>query len=330
MAFGYKVYFTERQRNRVMCWDPDGGEARAVAGGEQVQEGDQALRNPYGLAVDAQGRLLIADKRHSRLARLEKGRLETVRTRDADGHRKHRFIGRIDSPVNPTSIHVRPDGSLLVAYSDDFTIYRVQKDGKLELILGLPPTKQAVFRGYFATVPAAALAETPLNMPTCVVEDRQGTIYFIERGYNVVRRYRPGGDLESVFVRRDRRPESLPKKLTTENSWPVFPTGLALDAQGRLYVSDGVYASVFVVEPGNKEVRRIAVGEEGRCRPAALAFGPDGVLWVLDTGEGRVVGFRRSTLGRWKALASPQWKTEIDGVYCAAMGGAGIACGARE
>jgi hypothetical protein len=32
MDFGYKVYFTERRRNRVISWDPDHGDTQVVAG----------------------------------------------------------------------------------------------------------------------------------------------------------------------------------------------------------------------------------------------------------------------------------------------------------
>lgn len=231
MSFGYSVYFTERRKNRVVCWSPDTGDSEVVAGESQDGSLDQTLSDPYGLAMDMQGRLLIADKRNCRICRLANGRLEKVLTKDRDGHRKSRFMNKVDNPENPTGIFAEKDGSLLVAYSDDYTIYRVHPDGGLELVLGVPPNRHATFEGYFETVGADQLSKTPLHMPTSVVARSDGTLFFIERGYNVVREYKPGGDLKSVFVRGEDggQPKPLPKTLSRSSFWPRFPTSLALD-----------------------------------------------------------------------------------------------------
>ena len=61
------------------------------------------------------------------------------------------------------------------------------RTGRLQLALGVPPNRHALFEGYFDTVKADKLAQTPLHMPTGVVEASDGTIYFIERGYQAVR-----------------------------------------------------------------------------------------------------------------------------------------------
>jgi sugar lactone lactonase YvrE len=328
VSFGYKVYFTERARNRVVCWDPDRGDSEVVAGEPKDGAADQKLKSPYGLAMDSAGCLLIADKRNSRLCRLRNGRLEKVQTRDGDGHRRSRFTERVDNPENPTGVFVEKGGTLLVAYSDDFTIYRVRADGTLQLVLGVPPNRHALFEGYFETVKADKLPQTPLHMPTGVVEASDGTIYFIERGYQAVREYKLGGDLKSVFMRgQDLGPvQPLPKKLSRFGFWPRYPSGLALDARENLYVADFVYGCVFMADLGSGDVTTISTG--AGSKPAAICFGPDGTLWVLDLGLAQVKGYRKSSRGAWQA-AEATLKTESDpaALSCAALGGAGIVCG---
>lgn len=337
MSFGYSVYFTERAKDRVVCWNPDSGDSEVVAGEPKDGAADQKLKSPYGLAMDASGCLLIADKRNSRLCRLRNDRLEKVQTRDGDGHRRSRFTERVDNPENPTGIFVEKSGTLLVTYSDDYTIYRVRGDGTLELVLGVPPNRHALFEGYFETVKADKLAQTPLHMPTGVVEGSDGTIYFIERGYQAVREYQPGGDLKSVFMRGEdvgpvqplptRPPGLWREKLNRFGFWPRHPSGLALDARENLYVADFVYGCVFIVDLGSGNVTTISTGAAA-SKPAAICFGPDGTLWVLDLGAAQVKGYRKGSRGAWQA-AGASLKTESDpaALSCVALGGAGIVCG---
>ena len=87
MAYGYRIYFTERAKHRVVRWDPDTGGVATVAGGETAgNDADQRLRDPYGLAIDRGGHLLIADKLNHRIMRLT-NRLECLQHHAADGHR---------------------------------------------------------------------------------------------------------------------------------------------------------------------------------------------------------------------------------------------------
>ena len=56
-----------RSKNCVVCWNPDKNEFEIVASN---------LADPYGLDIDAEGNLLIADKAHNRICRLRDGGLK--------------------------------------------------------------------------------------------------------------------------------------------------------------------------------------------------------------------------------------------------------------
>ena len=188
MAYGYRIYFTERAKHRVVRWDPDTGAVVTVAGAESAAgAADQQLRDPYGLAIDRDGHLLIADQLNHRITRLT-SRMEMLGVQVEDRHRQrgaqtplHRRSGP-DVLQCPTGLFVEADGSLLCAYSDDHTIYRRHPRGRLDLVLGVPPNRPQVFGAFQEVVPPAAVAEVGIWGPTGVVKRPDGTIFFIERG----------------------------------------------------------------------------------------------------------------------------------------------------
>ncbi len=332
MGFGYKVYFTERAKNRVIGWDPDTGSASVIAGdGVTGSESDQRLHSPYGLAVDDEGHLLIADKMNHRFARLT-NRLAPLATRDASGTRSSRFPGHRHAPMNPTSIARRKHGGkgYLAAYSDDNTIYHIHPNGDLELVMGVPPLLGAVFTGFQASIPEAEIKRVPLNMPTALAERDDGTIFFIERGYQVIRVYSPGNGIVVLFpwiepAQRNQSP--LPDSLSMADFQPSYPTSLALDGQGRLFIADARQQAVWCVDEGRGVVERVYRSQALASQaggPAAITFGSDGTLWVLDHGEGRVNAVRFAA-GQWQRVVT-RCSTLTEGISCISYEGAGLVC----
>lgn len=59
---------------------------------------------------------------------------------------------------------------------------------------------------------------------------------------------------------------------------------IAVDAAGRVAVANGASGEVRLLAPDGRPLAAIA----GLRRPTALAFGGDGALWVAETGAGRV------------------------------------------
>src|SRR5262245_10980186 len=164
MAFGYAVYFTERARNRVIRWEPDTGHVDVVAGDPANGDLSQKLRDPYGLTFDKKGTLLIADKLNNRICRLRNGKLEAIPLRDTDGHRERKVGSRRSySPelLCPTGLFIEKEGSLLCSFSDDYTVYRIQPDGRLELVLGVTRNRNYHFTHTQERVSPAQVRDTP-------------------------------------------------------------------------------------------------------------------------------------------------------------------------
>jgi sugar lactone lactonase YvrE len=331
MGYGYNIYFTERVKNRVIRWNPDSDLVKIVAGEGVTGLGkDQHLHDPYGLAIDGTGHLLIADKQNHRLVRLT-NQLEKIKTLDVNGSRGTRLIPRENSPVTPTSIFPCSDGTYVVSYSDDYTIYRVHANGNLELLLGVPPSTPSAFRGYFPTIAQSELALSPIYQPTSAIVLADGRIMYIERGYQAVRIYTHKEGVRALFAQPHLKgnllADSLPCTLPFEKYSPTFPTSLTIDNQGSVYLSDAAQRSIWYVDLQNSQMRLVTRtgGKPGRGGgPSAIACGPDGTIWVMDYGEGIVFGMAKSSSG-WQRVPA-MCTTIYESLSCTANEGAGIVC----
>lgn len=314
MAFGYAVYFAEAERDRVIRWDPDLGVADVVAGEPPVADPSQKLWKPYGLAWDASGDLVIADKFHNRIVRLKNGRLEPVVLRDVNGHRNPRPDSHAGykprPPRTPTGLFAETGGAILAACFNDGTVYRIFPDGRLELVLGITPSRSYHIGQVREVIPPGEVGDTPIYRPLGAVKRSDGTIFLIERGYQVVREFHPGRGLRSIFPLSRQREwmerTSVPNEVAATAYHPSCPAALALDAKENLYIAELGHRCVLAVDFAAGKVRRVV---ESRAKPSppptgisALAFGPDGTAWVMDSGAGVVEAYRPEPQGPWTPL----------------------------
>lgn len=322
MSFGYKIYFSDRFTNRVICWEPDSGNSQILVGQDPSEK--SYLKEPYGIAVDHNGDLLIADKYHHRICRLKNGKLENIPTYDPDGHRKTKFFKRQNSPLSPTGIFAEQSGTFLVSYSDDNTIYRVYPDGKLELVLGIPPSRHYVFRGWTEYFSPEEVPNAPVFMPTGVVGAEDSTIYYIERGYSLVKEFQPKRGIRSLFplslAKRFRNRVGPPEETSTDSYFLPAPISLAIN-RDNLYVADAFHRCVFEIHLPSKQMKLIT---QTRETPSALVFGQDGTLWILNLGERWVHGFQKT--GTSWHRTDTEFSIPDFGFRSVYAGGAGIVC----
>ena len=322
MPFGYSVYFSERPRHRVVRWSPDSGDLEIVAGEPPDGAISQKLADPYGLAFDRDGQLLIADKFNHRICRLVNGRLEALTLRDVDRHRakRHDSYPGYDPAIRcPTGLWSEPGGSFLCTFSDDYVICRIRPKGELELVLGIPRCRPYHFTGLREFVPPADVPNTPLDIPTGIVEHPDGTLFFIERKPQVVREYHPKSGLRCLFpIRRQKeevRKRKPPEEAQLSESYLGCPASLALDAQQRLYVCDTWFGCVWRVELASKRVTNVLQFHDRNgfdpAGPVALGFGPDGTAWVVDSVNGAVEAYDTTPMNGWRATGTRL--TEIRG-----------------
>ena len=171
------LYVADSGNHLIRRISPTDGSVTTLAGtagtwGFQDGAGTSAqFGYPWGLALDAEQNLLVADTFNNAIRRISGGVVTTL----AGGPDRH---GSRDGTLAtacfdyPMAIVARPDGSLLVCDSGDGRIRTVDGNGVGTCALG---------------------ADQPLREPAGMVLDAAGAILVADTGGNAIRRFAPGG-----------------------------------------------------------------------------------------------------------------------------------------
>ena len=219
------VYLADADDNRIRRIDTNGNISTYAGGASAGYSGDggpatQALlRSPYGIRIDGEGNLFIADLGNNAIRRVSTD--GTIST----------FASNLVSPRNLT---FGPDGSLYVSEFGAQRISRVNSDGSTTIIAG---NGSAGFSGDGGPATAAQF-----NSPAGIVFDSSGALYIADSGNARIRRITTGG-LISTFAGEGASGGAGTLALQE-------PTGVAADPSGNVYVVNSAYPVLFRVSSG--------------------------------------------------------------------------------
>lgn len=238
------------------------------------------FRKPAGLVVASDGMVFVADSGNHVVRRIANGSVSTLA---GDGERGSRDGSGSAARFNePTGLALAPDGSLYVADFGNHTIRRITADGTVTTVAG------SAGQGGFVDGAAATLAR--LRSPVDVAVDPAGTVFVLDRSNHAVRVLDAtgllttrAGDGSAGFADGAGRAARF-----------KFPTGLAVDAEGGVWVADTDNQALRHVAPdgtvstplGRQLGRADGVGAAARFfNPKDVAAGPGGRLLVADRGN---------------------------------------------
>ena len=283
--------------SRVFKVDPAGiltvfaGTGQGGFSGDGHPAPSASLLLPSGVAVAADGTIYIADSSNYRIRKVDlAGTITTVAGLGAVG-----FSG--DGGPAPSA---RLSHTSSVAVAADGTLYYRR--------FGKPPHSQSGPCGTITTVAGfgtqgfsgdgGPALNARLSFPAGVAVATEGTLYFVDLGNARIRKVDPAGTITTVAgsvgtgFSGDGGPATSARL--------AFPSGVALAADGSLYIADTNNNRIRKVDPAGTITTVAGSGRTGfsgdggpatRARlagPSRVDVGADGSLYVADSGNNRV------------------------------------------
>jgi sugar lactone lactonase YvrE len=249
-----------------------------VGGGGWTSMGDglpgreATVKNACGVAVRADGVVFFADSNGHR-----------IRTVGTDGIVRA-FAG--GGFTYPQGIVFGPEGGLYVADTNKCRIARVDPDGTITTVVG--SSRDCGFSGDGGPATAATL-----NYPSAVAFDAGGNLYIADTHNNRIRRVGVDGVITTVLG--DDGGDGSIKGQPQMPPLLARPRGVAVAADGTVYVSDTENHRIMTVEPDGSYRTFAGMGGQGFGgdggpasaaqfdTPWGLVFGADGTLYVADS-----------------------------------------------
>ena len=260
------------------------GSKGSADGGPEVSR----FFSPLGVAVDAQGAVYVADGENHTVRKITSA--GTVSTIAGTAGIK----GSTDGPGTaaqfnlPHGIALAPDGTLYVADTFNHTIRKISPAGEVTTLAG-----SAGQKGSADGVGAAARFYHPAGLAV----DAQGSLYVADNGNQTIRKITAAGNVRTVAGTAGRKGAA---DGTGAAASFRFPTGLAVDAIGNLYVADFLNFTIRKISPTG-EVTTLAgaelhsghadgPGQVARFKgPVGIAADTQGVLYVADGSTIRLI-----------------------------------------
>jgi serine/threonine-protein kinase len=294
------VYVADGANHRVRKITPD-GTVTTLAGSDQVLPVDgpvseAVFSTPTGIALTASGALYVADSvaedPHPMRVRVvtPEGMVTTLAGSWEDGY-KDGFGPDAQFKV-PASVAVDDAGNVYVADTNNHRIRLISPEGEVTTLAGPPEA------GYVAGYADGPAAEARFQGPRSVAVDEEGNVYVADTGNHCIRLISPTGaaSLTVSTLAGGKEPGYVdgPGAEARFN----FPSGIAVDAEGNLYVADTANHRIRKITPegvvttlagsGEPSDADGPAGEAAFRAPEGVAVDADGNVIVADTGNHRI------------------------------------------
>lgn len=260
---------------------------------------DALFYRPRGMALDADGNVIVADSGNDAIRRITPaGEVTTISGRAGEGLR--------DGPraqaqfSEPQGVAVGRDGSIYVADAANNRVRRIAPDGSVTTVAGGGPPAAAGNWGAFRDGPGS---EARFREPSSLAFDGAGNLLITDRGNNRIRLLSPAGEVSTVagasaIPAPDRHPGNSGSFDGPGNQALFFsPDGIVVDAEGVVFFTEsnhavrmidgGGYVSAVLRTPHTRYGGPISPFIDG------IAIGSDGALYVADPHYRRVVRITR-------------------------------------
>jgi uncharacterized repeat protein (TIGR01451 family) len=269
------LYIADYYNSRVRKVDTNGIITTVAGNGTYGSTGDGGaatsaeLSYPIGLAVDSAGNLYIGDYLNNRVRKVDTtGTITTVAGNGTAGYTGDGTAATGAEINGPNGVALDSTGNLYIADYYNNVIRKVSTAGIITTVAG---NGTAGFSGDGGMATSAEL-----SVPWTVTVDSAGNLFIGDEGNDRVRRVDTSGTITTIAgngtlgYSGDAGP-ALSAEL-------YYPTGVALDSAGYLYVGDLSNNRIRKVSPGGQapvSFGSITVGQTGTSQPVVLSINAD-------------------------------------------------------
>jgi sugar lactone lactonase YvrE len=258
----------------------------AGAGRPGVEDGkplEAAFSDPFGIAVDNRGNVIIADAGQSNRIRVitAKGKVGLLAGSDEGYRDGSAAVAQFNTP---SGIALDKDNNIIIADTSNNRIRMLTADLKVTTVAG---SGDAGFKD-------GPASEAQFDGPIGVAVDRRGNIFVADAYNDRIRKISTDGNVTTIAG------AGSPGFGDGAGAEALFdtPCGVAVDDKGNVFVADtGNRAIRKITAQG--EVTAIAGGERadgngqsneiGFSRPVGLLVTHDGFLFITDAGRGQII-----------------------------------------
>ena len=303
------LYIADTGNERIRKVDVNGIITTVAGNGAAGFNGDGGpatsanLNRPYKVAVDLEGNLYINDG-IAGSDYLDKASNDRIRKVDAAGiittiagNGSFGFSGDGDEAISaqlnyPSGVAIDGDGNLFIADHDNNRIRMVDGDGTIATVAGNG------WRGVVGDGNAATLAK--LKSPRGLAIDSFGSLYISDTLDNRIRKLDADGIITTVAEHSDGQTGGGAVVGEPAISDLILgPEGIAVDANGDLYIADGNIlkvdaAGIITTVAGNANMGPGYSGDGGPAtsaqlnNPQGVAFDAAGNMYISDTGNNSI------------------------------------------
>ncbi len=289
------LYIADTNNRRIRKVDADTDFISTVAGnGSYGHSGDGAaataarLRSPRGVAVDGDGNLYIADSSSHRIRKVDADTdfISTVAGNGAGGFGGDGAAADAAQLNFPTGVAVDGDGNLYIADTDNHRIRKVDASSKNI------STAAGASSGGEDGGPAT---QARLTTPSGVAVDGSGNVYIADTDNHRIRKVDADGNISTVAG--DGTAGFDGDGAAADAAQLNFPTGVAVDGSGNLYIADTNNSRIRMVGTDDN-ISTVAGGGSGGDggaataarlgRPRGVAVDGSGNVYIADTDNHRI------------------------------------------
>ena len=247
------------------------------------------LSKPTGLAIDAQGSLLLCDTSNHRLRRISAGVITTVAGSGIQGFFGDNAAATAAELDSPTGVAVSANGSIYIADTHNHRLRVVNPNGIIQTFAGTGAP------GYSGDTGPATAAQ--LSSPRSVTVDSAGDVIFADSNNHRIRSINPQGTITTIAG-------SSWQGLATDGS---VATGSPLNTPRGVTLSS-FNAPVFADTP-NHLVREVAAN--GNIYTIAIPQSPRSSIVTLTALPSIAYGQGSATITVSGSVPTPQGKVNL-------------------